>query len=235
MAVGDRIQAMPGRWSFAGDVSETFSAHIAKSVPLYHEGHDLIARMSDYFVLDGSVCYDLGCSNGDLTIKLADYNQGKKARFIGIDSIPEMIETANSRKMNRGGLSFECDDILQFEYEPADLVTSYYTVQFVRPKVRQELINKIFQSLNWGGAFFMFEKVRAPDARFQDIATTTYFEYKKQQSYSSEEILDKALSLKGILDPFSTAANIEMLQRAGFRDIVSILKWVCFEGFLAIK
>jgi tRNA (cmo5U34)-methyltransferase len=27
---------------------------------------------------------------------------------------------------------------------------------------------------NWGGAFFLFEKVRAPDARFQDYAVQVY-------------------------------------------------------------
>jgi SAM-dependent methyltransferase len=36
-------------------------------------------------------------------------------------------------------------------------------------------------------------------------------------------------------DLFSTNGNIEMLQRAGFKDITSVMKWVCFEGFLAIK
>ena len=38
-----------------------------------------------------------------------------------------------------------------------------------------------------------------------------------------------------MLEPFSTNGNIEMLQRAGFKDIMSVMKWVCFEGFLAIK
>ena len=43
------------------------------------------------------------------------------------------------------------------------------------------------------------------------------------------------MSLKGVMDPFSSAANLQMLKRAGFKDIVSILKFLNFEGFLAIK
>ena len=37
---------------------------------------------------------------------------------------------------------------------------------------RQKLFDKIFDSLIWGGDFLFFEKVRAPDARFQDITTS---------------------------------------------------------------
>ena len=51
----------------------------------------------------------------------------------------------------------------------------------------------------------------------------------------SKEILGKASSLKGVLEPFSTRGNLDMLQRAGFVDVMTIFKHVCFEGFLAIK
>ena len=36
-------------------------------------------------------------------------------------------------------------------------------------------------------------------------------------------------------DRFSTNANIQMLKRSGFKDVSSIAKFICFEGFLAIK
>jgi tRNA (cmo5U34)-methyltransferase len=37
------------------------------------------------------------------------------------------------------------------------------------------------------------------------------------------------------MEPFSSQGNIDMLKRAGFVDIVTVQKYVCFEGFLAIK
>ena len=33
-----------------------------------------------------------------------------------------------------------------------------------KPKNRQILYDRIYESLNWGGGFFLFEKTRAPDA-----------------------------------------------------------------------
>ena len=49
------------------------------------------------------------------------------------------------------------------------------------------------------------------------------------------QIVMKTRSLKGVQEPFSTEANREMLSRAGFVDQMSIQKYLCFEGFLAIK
>jgi len=89
--------------------------------------------------------------------------------------------------------------------------------------------------LNWSGALLLFEKVRANDARFQDMMTALYTDYKLDQNYKAEEIMNKTKSLKGVLDPFSTQANLDYLQRAGFADYINIMKYVCFEGFLAIK
>ncbi len=48
-------------------------------------------------------------------------------------------------------------------------------------------------------------------------------------------MVNKTRSLKGVLEPFSTRGNVELMERAGFVDIMTISKWVSFEGFLAIK
>jgi tRNA (cmo5U34)-methyltransferase len=115
------------------------------------------------------------------------------------------------------------------------MIVCYYTVQFIDPSVRQELMDKLYASLNWGGALLLFEKVRGSDARFQDILTTLYTDYKLRKGYTPEEIISKTRSLKGVLEPFSTQGNIDMLKRAGFVDINTVQKYLCFEGFLAIK
>ena len=38
-----------------------------------------------------------------------------------------------------------------------------------------------------------------------------------------------------MLEPFSTQGNLDLLARAGFKDVMTLIKYVCFEGFLAIK
>lgn len=233
--VGDEI-TMPGRaWSFGGDVPRSFDRHVQRSVPLYLEGHDLILRTSDFFLSPGSVVYDIGCSTGELLLRLAQRHTDPDIRFYGIDREQGMIEEARRKCQADERISFQCAEVRDLELEKADMIISYYTIQFIRPRQRQEVFSQLYQALNWGGAFVMFEKVRASDARFQDIITQLYSDFKQDMGYSSDEIMAKSRSLKGVLEPFSSQANMDLMERAGFKDMISILKYLCFEGFLAIK
>lgn len=236
--VGDGLRAGNANWTFGGTVAEHFDEHVSKSVPFYRQGHELVCALSDFFVKPGSTIYEVGCSTGTLTLNLAQHNAAKAdARFIGIDVMPDMVAVAERKraKLAIPNASFIADDALVLALEPADLVVAYYTVQFVRPSLRQLLIDKIYETLQWGGGFILFEKVRGPDARFQDILTTLYNDYKLAQGYTPEEIVSKTRSLKGVLEPFSTQGNLDLLKRAGFADITTVMKYLCFEGFLAIK
>jgi tRNA (cmo5U34)-methyltransferase len=238
--VGDGISVNPGSWTFGGDTPKNFDGHVGKSVPLYHEGHNLICDLSDFFVKPDSTIYEIGCSTGTLTYKLAQHNESKpNARFVGIDVEGEMIAAAEAKRSSPAlaGLNtaFETANVLDIDLAPCDMIVCYYTVQFINPAHRQRLIDKFYQSLNWGGALLLFEKVRGADARFQDILTALYTDYKLRIGYTPSDIVSKSRSLKGILEPFSTQGNVDMLRRAGFVDINTVLKYVCFEGMLAIK
>jgi tRNA (cmo5U34)-methyltransferase len=234
-SVDKDIEARNAGWTFEG-ISDSFEDHVSRSVPFYEQGHELVCKYSDFFIQNGSVIYDIGCSTGALTRKLLEWHSHRpQIEVIGIDLVADMIAMAEERGRQDSRGSFVCGDALTTDMKPADAVVSYYCLQFVPPRIRQNLFDKIFATLNWGGGFFLFEKVRAPDARFQDYAVQIYTDYKVDQGFTSDQIVNKTRSLKGVLEPFSTRGNLEMLQRAGFKDVVTIFKWVCFEGFLAIK
>jgi len=233
VSAGDEIIAENAAWTFGGDTARRMDQHLEKSVPLYHEGHDLVAKVADYFLSDGSLCYELGCSTAKLSSALAE--RKKRARFIGIDREQTMIDEASKRCKDLKNIDLVVSDIIDVEFEKSDLVIAYYTMQFIPPKSRQVVFKKIFEALNWGGALILFEKVRAPDARFQDLATGLYTDFKLDMGYTPDEIIAKSRSLKGVLEPFSTQGNLDLMARSGFKDIMSVMKFVCFEGFLAIK
>jgi tRNA (cmo5U34)-methyltransferase len=234
--VGQGIETARADWTFEGDVADTFVEHVRQSVPLYDEGHELVCGLSDYFVHADSVCYEIGSSTGQLLRKLAVHHTHKpSARFVGIDPVEPMVAKARSHCEGLDNVELVVGDAVDFEFEKADLFVSYYCVQFIPPRYRQELINRIYERLNWGGAFILFEKVRGPDARFQDIAVSLYNDFKAKNGFSAEEILNKTGSLKGVLEPFSTEGNLGLLRRAGFTDVATMMKWICFEGFVAIK
>ncbi len=237
---GDNISSDNANWKFSGEMVNEFESHVLKSVPIYKRGHELILKLSDYFIKDDSTIYDIGCSTGKLLINLIEHNKNKiNSKYIGIDLEKDMINFANKQqekfKINSKKLSFINDDAVTFNLGNSDYIISFFSIQFIHPKHRQTVIDKIYKSLNWGGAFLFFEKVRYNDARFQDIFTTLYNDYKLDMGYTPEEIINKTRSLKGVMEPFSTKGNIDMLERAGFLDITTVVTDICFKGFLAIK
>ncbi len=232
--VGHNLSAPNAGWSFA-EVAKDFDAHVESSVPLYREGHELVCQLSDFFLRDGSVVTELGTSTGALARRFLEHNARRSdLRYVGVDNEPSMLEQARKQCQDER-VELVQEDVVDYAIEPSSMVISYYTMQFVHPSSRQAVFDRIYQSLEWGGALVLFEKVRAPDARFQDIAGQIYQEYKLSRHFSESEILNKQRSLKGVLEPFSTQGNLDLMRRAGFVDVTTIMKWVCFEGFLAIK
>jgi len=235
MKVDRRIFAKNANWSFDKNVPKNFDNHINKSIPLYREFQWLCNEISDYYIKESSIVYDIGCSTGFFLKSLAKRHKAKtRANFIGLDIVKNMTNFARLKNNDRR-IDFLNKDILKYSFKKNDFLISFYTIQFIHPKFRQDLINKIYKSLNWGGAFFFVEKVRSYDARSQDQITNIYETFKRRNGFSTSEIFAKRNSLKGILEPFSSNANIQMLKRSGFTDISTVAKLLCFEVFLAIK
>lgn len=236
MNVGHSIEVANAAWTFGGRTPDTFVEHIRQSVPLYEEGHGLVCELSDFFCARDSVCYEIGVSTGELLKKLALHNAHKPgARWIGLDCEADMVRKAREHCADEPNIEILHEDARLFDFEKADLIVSYYTLQFIPPRYRQDVVDRIYESLNWGGAFICFEKTRGPDARFQDIVSSLYSDFKTRNGFSADEIVSKTRSLKGILEPFSTQGNVDMMRRAGFADLMTIQKYICFEGFIAIK
>ncbi len=230
------INKKRGVWNFSGNVAPNFVDHILKSVPFYQKGHEIIINSSDYFLKNGSICYDLGCSTSELLISLSKFSN-KKIKLIGLDDEFKMVQFSKKliKKNKIKNIEIKKADIIKHKFKKSDLIISYYTMQFIEPKFRQIYLNKIYKSLNWGGALFLFEKIRGNDARFQDILTNLYHDFKEKNGFSIKDIDEKAKSLRGVLEPFSDAGNIGLLKRSGFSDIQSVFQYLNFKGYLCIK
>ena len=236
--VGDQIKAERASWNFDGVIPENFDNHVSRSVPGYLEGHEIIASLTDFFVTQkDSKIVDIGSSTGSLINKLYSRHKDKQLNFIGIDPVQKMCNIANQKNIkNKCSTNFYCSDFLNFEIKgKVSIYISYYTMQFIHPSIRQEFINKVYSTLEWGGAFFLFEKIRAPDARFQDYMTQVYNDFKLRNGYEIKEIYKKSESIRGVLEPFSEKGNIDLFLRAGFKDFSTIYHNICFRGWLLIK
>lgn len=238
--VGSKIRSSGiGGFSFGGKTTRYFEEHIAKSIPFFMESHKLISKLSTFFISNESRVYDLGCSTGLSLRAIAESNLNKKFELTGIDLSKDMIRKAKinskKKKYKNININYLCKDVLKTKLKKSDLITSNYFIQFIHPRHRQLIFDKIYQSLNYGGGFIFFEKTRGPDARFQDIFTQLYNDYKSENGFTEIEILNKSKSIRGYLEPFTEKANLDFLKRAGFKDFTSVFRYYSFQGFLAIK
>ena len=235
LKIDKNIHSENASWAFGKNIALKFDSHIEKSIPMYKETQWLCNEIADFFVKENCVVYDLGCSTGTYLKSLALRHKSKKqVTFYGVDVVKQMINFAKKKNYSKN-IKYLHKDIMKLKMKKNDFTISFFTIQFIKQNYRQTMINKIYKNLNWGGAFFFAEKVRSYDARTQDMMNEIYKEWKLLNGFTDREINAKTKSLKGVLDPFSTKGNNEMLKRAGFSDISSIAKFICFEIFLAIK
>ena len=235
--VGDIIKAENARWHFSKVDSEKFSKHIAKSIPGYNEGHRLVEELSDFFVKKNSTIFDLGCSTGNLTHRIAVRHADQKVKVIGVEREHSLLQAAklNIKNSPEPNLEYRKEDITELKLEPANLVIAYYTLQFLSLENRKTILKRIWRCLNAGGAFLLFEKVREPNSRLQELSMLLYNDFKLENGYSGDEIIAKSRSLKGVLEPLSSRENLKFLKESGFEETGRIFKRLCFEGFIAIK
>jgi tRNA (cmo5U34)-methyltransferase len=130
-------------------------------------------------------------------------------------------------------IKLEFADILEYEYKKADVFISNYTLQFIRPLVREELIKKIYNSLNDDGVFLFSEKLISHDKKLNKELIELYYNFKKEQGYSEYEIAQKREALENVLVPYSEDENIAMAKKAGFSHCEVIFRWANFATFIA--
>ena len=234
--VDDLITAVPGNWKFDEQVAKSFHSHVRKSIPLYDNIQGMVVELSEWFVRDGSVLYDIGSSDGE-TIKLLSDKHSQKTgvQFTGLDTSSAMVEEAG-RRIDGENIRFIHQGVNAFSgISDAAYITSLFTLHFLPLKDRLNVLRKIHSGLEDGGAFVFVEKIRAEDSFFEDIWTELYWDYKKRQGLSDDMILQKARSLRGILQPLSLSQNLAILKSVGFTQIDVFFKWYNYSGIIAVK
>jgi tRNA (cmo5U34)-methyltransferase len=237
MTMNDTVFTKPikKQFEFDEEVAAVFDDMLERSVPFYKESQ----KITQFFTLknlsEGGIVYDLGCSTASLLLNI-HRNLQCEARLIGLDNSEAMLAQAR-RKCEAYGADVEVAyaDILEYEYKMADVFISNYTLQFIRPLVREELVKKIASNLKKEGVFIFSEKVISHHAKLNKDLIECYYDFKKTQGYSEYEIMQKREALENVLVPYSEEENIKMAKNAGFSHCEVVFRWSNFATFIAIK
>jgi tRNA (cmo5U34)-methyltransferase len=147
-----------------------------------------------------------------------------------------MIEHAHKKIEAYGSkISLVEGDILEYPFGSTKVVICNYTLQFIRPMVRETLLRKIYDSLEEGGVFIFSEKVLSENATLNKQLIDCYYSFKKEQGYSEYEIVQKREALENVLIPYTMTENIEMAKKSGFSSCDVLFRWANFATFIACK
>jgi tRNA (cmo5U34)-methyltransferase len=235
--MNDKVFAKPikKQFEFDEEVAAVFDDMLSRSVPFYKESQ----KITQFFALkaleNGGLLYDLGCSTASLLLNI-QRELDTDATLIGLDNSEAMLEQAK-RKIDAYGADIivQNADILTYDYKEADVMVSNYTMQFIRPLVREELVKKIALSLKEGGFFIFSEKVISHHPKLNKDLIECYYDFKKEQGYSEYEIMQKREALENVLVPYSEDENITMAKNCGFSHCEVVFRWANFATFIAIK
>jgi tRNA (cmo5U34)-methyltransferase len=228
-------------FEFNAEVANVFDDMLVRSVPFYLEQQGLIEEIARRFYQEGTKVYDLGCSTGTTPIRLARA-LGEGSRLVGYDNSQPMLDRAKENAQQAGvadRVELRCadlnDDLSRVSLENASVVTLCWTLQFVRPLQRDRLIRWIYQGMVNGGALIVTEKVLTNDSHMNRFFIDFYYEFKRRNGYSEEEILKKREALENVLIPYRADENFEMFRRNGFQTVETFFQWYNFAGFLCVK
>ncbi len=235
--MNDKVFTKPikKQFEFDAEVAAVFDDMLERSVPFYKESQKITQFFALKHLEDGGILYDLGCSTASLLLNI-HRKLKKPATLIGLDNSQAMLEQAK-RKCEAYGANIEVlnADILEYKYKEADVFVSNYTLQFIRPLVREELIKKISSSLKKDAIFIFSEKVISHQPKLNKDLIECYYDFKKEQGYSEYEIMQKREALENVLVPYSEEENIKMALNNGFTHCEVVFRWANFCTFIAIK
>jgi len=236
-----RTTARGSDFQFNEEVANVFDDMLVRSIPFYLEQQCLIEEIARRFALPDTLIVDLGCSTGTTLIRLAKVLD-PSIRLVGYDNSGPMLDRARTNA-NDSGVD-ERVEFLQGDFnqnfdnlvvENASVVTICWTLQFVRPLSRDRLIRKIHDGMVDGGVLIVTDKVLTNDSNMNRFFIDFYYDFKRRNGYSNEEISRKREALENVLIPYRLDENLELFRRNGFATVETFFQWYNFAGFLCVK
>ena len=239
----DNINVPSENWEFDEDVAEVFTDMLERSIPDYHTMRKLVDQVAEHFIKPNTRFVDLGCANG-LSAEGIIANHYKEVISYLSDVSEPMLAKCRERykkQIEEGYVHITRLDLTKHPigygcfWNGCSVILSCLTLQFIPIEYRQGIIESVYSSLNKGGAFILVEKVLGNSSEIGNIFTSIYYNMKRENQYTEEQIASKRKSLEGVLCPLTEEMNISMLKMAGFRKIDTFWKHMNFCGIIAIK
>jgi tRNA (cmo5U34)-methyltransferase len=217
----DQASAPPA-FRFDEAVARVFPDMLRRSIPGYSALLHLIGVLAQQTVKDGTSVYDLGCSLGAVSLSIRHAIGPREARLIAIDNSQAMVDRCREVLSADSGLcpvEVFTADITDLSFEPSSLIVLNFTLQFVPPPQRQEILARIERSLVPGGVLVLSEKTAADDADVDARYRELHDAFRESNGYTRMEMSRKREALDQILIPEDPVRYEGLMREVGLVPI----------------
>ncbi len=247
--MGDRVRSRVDRvykkrmktvpcFTFDRTIARAFDDMVTRSIPFYGELQRMIGELTARFVQRHTNVYDLGCATGTTLCVLSKTISDGSVRFYGLDNSPEMLTLAERKVagLDDRRITFLLQDLASpVKLVKPSVVIMAFTLQFLKPPRRRDLIESIHDSLTPNGSLILCEKVRGSDSRINRLLADFHQAFKRRNHYTELEIAQKRQALEKVLIPYRLDENVRLLSDCGFPSVEVFFRWFNFAGLIAVK
>lgn len=230
--------AQLGDWTFDDKVADVFPDMIKRSVPGYSNIISMIGMLAKRFVTADSHVYDLGCSLGAATLSMRRNIDQNNCRIYAIDNSKAMVDRCQKHidaYKSTTPVDIICADINDVAINNASMIVLNFTLQFLTPDNRQQLLNKIYNALNPNGILVLSEKFSFEDETINDLLFDMHYDFKRANGYSELEISQKRSMLENVMITDSIETHKARILSAACTHVNTWFQCFNFGSIIAIK
>ena len=225
-------------FTFNEEVTEVFEDMIDRSVPGYTSSLRLIENLSRKYFIEGTHCYDLGCSLGASSMSLIKAIGKREGKIFAIDNSPAMIAACEQKcadLIKSGKVKFIKQDVNEAQIDKASVVVINFVLQFLNSNDRDGLLKKVFLGMKQGALLILSEKIHFDNKFRNQTIDNLHHQFKSNNGYSKMEISRKRDALEGVLVTDLETLHLQRLESIGFKKVRKVMTNLNFMTLVAEK
>ena len=225
-------------FSFDEGVANVFPDMLQRSVTGSSKIINMIGILAGRYMQPHSQSYDLGCSLGAASLSMRNRITHTARHLIAVDNAQAMAERCRqnlSSDYSELPVEVVCDDVRNIAITNASIVILNFTLQFISPEDRNNLLSKIYSGLLPGGCLIVSEKVFFEEEGEDEFCNDMHYAFKKSNGYSDLEISQKRTALEKVIIPDTLDVHTKRLQQTGFKQVYTWFQCLNFASMVAIK
>lgn len=187
---------IPTNWTFQNkEVAEGFDAHVREQLPWYDLATFSVAHLARHYIPENGVVLDLGASTGNIGKAISQTLADRSAKLIAVERSREMCDLYD------GPDKVICADLRDFPIPDFDVAIGFLCLMFLPVPARKKIIKELLQKVRSGGAIILFDRMEGTTGYAATALWRLTLAGKVASGASSEEIMQKELSLAGVQRP----------------------------------